>query len=498
MFEFRTPMDRVRTLGRIEGVSFILLLGIAMPLRTYMGMDKAVTYVGWAHGILFIALALVTFIAWRGEHLSFKQSCLVAIGALLPFGPFVVERWLPGTSRIGMPIQVPPHITRGLFVKWRDVRRGSRPAEDLSNPYWSWLIESETSSYAANDYFRGPSSYMQVCEGGEAAWSAERLGQSETELADGRIVLVAGEHEDHYDPDFFIYNDLIIRHPHGRIQILGYPREVFPPTDFHSTTLVDGKLVVIGNLGYSEQRQAGVTQVLVIDPETWEVRQHESTGEGPGWIHDHRAELRDGAIVLSGGKVWVGEEEELIENFDDWQLDLGSWKWKRIAQRKVSIHIVEREDGEEGRLFELSMWESDQLIGGTGFSFDIPKEQWRQMSKEEQKEMKAMRKSMRKLKDLTPELDDHAPPADIEAYQTRYQPGGINYHKLEPDEDDFPSALLQIDGVRVRYQEETMGGVKLIIEGELPRDTEQALVEDLVDKLSRADGAPYKARRLLA
>ena len=100
MFEFRTPIDRVRTLGRIEGVSFILLLGIAMPLRTYMGMDKAVTYVGWVHGILFIALAVVTFIAWRKEHLSFKQCCMVAIASLLPFGPFFIDRRLEEAEKV--------------------------------------------------------------------------------------------------------------------------------------------------------------------------------------------------------------------------------------------------------------------------------------------------------------------------------------------------------------------------------------------------------------
>jgi len=93
--KFRTPIDRVRTVGRFEAISFLLLLGVAMPLKYFADQPLAVTYVGWVHGVLFITLAWVTRKAWADKHLSFNQSCLVAVGALLPFGPFVVERWLP-------------------------------------------------------------------------------------------------------------------------------------------------------------------------------------------------------------------------------------------------------------------------------------------------------------------------------------------------------------------------------------------------------------------
>ena len=75
-----------------------MLFFIAMPLKYFADQPMVVTYVGWIHGILFLSLAAVTFFAWNDKHPSFKQSCLVAVGALLPFGPFVVERWLPKDS----------------------------------------------------------------------------------------------------------------------------------------------------------------------------------------------------------------------------------------------------------------------------------------------------------------------------------------------------------------------------------------------------------------
>ena len=92
---FHSPVSRVVSVGRIEGVSTLVLFLIAMPLKYGFDQPMAVTYVGWVHGVLFISLAVVTFLAWTKKYLSFNQATLVAIGALFPFGPFIVERWLP-------------------------------------------------------------------------------------------------------------------------------------------------------------------------------------------------------------------------------------------------------------------------------------------------------------------------------------------------------------------------------------------------------------------
>lgn len=480
IFPLKHPVDRVRTVGRIEGVSFLLLLGVAMPLKYFADQPLAVTYVGWAHGVLFIALALVTFSAWSDRHLSFGQASLVALGALLPFGPYLIERWLPGHPRHGERLEVPPEISRGLFLDWRDARRGITPAEDLTNPYWCWLIQSGHSSWSVNEHFRGPSSYTEVvCKGGAPCWSAERHGQTETRLADGRTVRIAGEHEDSYDPDFFIYNDILITHPDGRLEILAYPEEDFPPTDFHTTTLVDGKLVLIGNLGYPEQRRAGFTQVLVIDPASWEVRRQATGGEGPGWIHRHRAVLEEGALVISRGEVWVNDEQGLVENFDDWRLDLESWEWSRLTRRTVSIHQFERADGESDHLHDMWMWEMNRDSGTEGmfaedFLKDLPKQ-----SREE-------------IADLL----QHQPPKDPEAYRSLYQPSAIPFTPVETSEEEILETHIEVEGVKVRYCPGVLQGLRLVIEGELPAATEQALLDDLLDKLERVEGAPFRARKL--
>lgn len=88
-----TPLGRVRLLGLIEGWSFVVLLFIAMPLKYFAGQPMAVKIVGMAHGVLFLALCAAALQAQvEDEAWPLKRTALVILGALLPFGPFVVEK----------------------------------------------------------------------------------------------------------------------------------------------------------------------------------------------------------------------------------------------------------------------------------------------------------------------------------------------------------------------------------------------------------------------
>ena len=74
--------------GLAEGMSFLLLLGVAMPLKYMAGMPQAVRVMGSLHGALFIAyLATVYFAAstwkWPGA-----KTAMAVVAAVLPFGPF--------------------------------------------------------------------------------------------------------------------------------------------------------------------------------------------------------------------------------------------------------------------------------------------------------------------------------------------------------------------------------------------------------------------------
>ena len=85
---------RLRRIGKIEGISFLILLGIAMPLKYLAGWPMAVKVVGWAHGVLFITFLLALWGAWRHAGLPVRLGALVFIASLLPFGPFLIDERL--------------------------------------------------------------------------------------------------------------------------------------------------------------------------------------------------------------------------------------------------------------------------------------------------------------------------------------------------------------------------------------------------------------------
>lgn len=84
----------LRVLSLSEGVSFLLLLGIAMPLKYIWNMPIAVTWVGSAHGVLFVALGLLLLLAMLRADLPLKTAIIVGMASLLPAGPFFADRLL--------------------------------------------------------------------------------------------------------------------------------------------------------------------------------------------------------------------------------------------------------------------------------------------------------------------------------------------------------------------------------------------------------------------
>jgi integral membrane protein len=81
----------MRLIGLLEGTSFLLLLGVAMPLKYLAGQPEMVSVVGLIHGILFMAFvgALAQVAIPAGWSARWILGALIA--SVLPFGPFVLE-----------------------------------------------------------------------------------------------------------------------------------------------------------------------------------------------------------------------------------------------------------------------------------------------------------------------------------------------------------------------------------------------------------------------
>ena len=89
-----TTVGRLRAAAMVEAVSFLLLLGVAMPLKYFAGMPLAVRIAGWTHGLLFLAFGMCLLVAHGERQWPVRWTAVIFIAALLPFGPFVIDRRL--------------------------------------------------------------------------------------------------------------------------------------------------------------------------------------------------------------------------------------------------------------------------------------------------------------------------------------------------------------------------------------------------------------------
>jgi hypothetical protein len=318
----------------------------------------------------------------------------------------------------------------------------------MTNPVWQWFIEQRLTGWSANVTFGGPSSK----EAGPC-WSFDRYGRTETKLPDGRLIRIGGEYEDWYDPDFYIYNDVIVSDDTGRVEIFGYSEETFPPTDFHTATLIDDRIFVIGNLSYPNQRRQKA-QVLALDTTSYNFERLETTGESPPWLYKHSAELVENgdAILVRGGFIDDPRWPSIVENIDDWRFDIRTRRWERLTRRAWPRFVFIRADGAGNHLY----WMRDLL--------------------------RANARGRAPTDRHAKHLDDLGAPPRLDLLETLYAPD-VPHSKIPIGEDEHRVHRLSIEGITVRYVESNHK-ITLTIEGTLPGEIVERLRSDLLAKLA--------------
>lgn len=257
---------------------------------------------------------------------------------------------------LGVSHEAEPQATREEFLAGRAVRFGTGNPEPIDDPFRLAMIRSGANAWSAAQALSGGDEYDGP------TWTYQRYGRSTTPLADGAIVEIGGEHEDFYDPDFCIYNDVTVFLPTGEIRHFGFPAEVFPPTDFHSATLLGTSIIIVGRLGYKEAERVGHTPVFRLDLTTLAIEAINCTGQSPGRIHKHRAVLNEhGRIVITGGMVAVAGGGPLVENLDEWMLDTATWCWHKTTERSWRQWYFVRKDRKRNHLWEMrqALWNRD-------------------------------------------------------------------------------------------------------------------------------------------
>ena len=94
MLRFDSPAAHLRSVALLEGLSYVILLFIAMPLK-YMGdMPLAVRIVGSAHGARFVWLGSLVLAGLTRRGRPFGWAAWIMLASLVPFGTFVIDRRL--------------------------------------------------------------------------------------------------------------------------------------------------------------------------------------------------------------------------------------------------------------------------------------------------------------------------------------------------------------------------------------------------------------------
>jgi integral membrane protein len=89
-----SPIGRLRIISLVEGLSYLILLGIAMPLKYLAGQPEAVSVVGAVHGVLTILFVLAVLHVMMAHRWPVLHALAALVASVIPFGAFVLDRWL--------------------------------------------------------------------------------------------------------------------------------------------------------------------------------------------------------------------------------------------------------------------------------------------------------------------------------------------------------------------------------------------------------------------
>ena len=90
--KFNSAFHRFKSIAIIEGISYLVLLGFAMPMKYIAHQPLFVKYFGWLHGLLFVLFGIFLLEVWIKEKWSFGRALIAFIASLIPFGTFWFDK----------------------------------------------------------------------------------------------------------------------------------------------------------------------------------------------------------------------------------------------------------------------------------------------------------------------------------------------------------------------------------------------------------------------
>lgn len=85
-------LNLFRVTSILEGISYLSLFAVTMPLKYLADITQPNKWVGYAHGILFIAYIILAIVFWLQKKWSLKRGVILLVASLLPFATFYVDK----------------------------------------------------------------------------------------------------------------------------------------------------------------------------------------------------------------------------------------------------------------------------------------------------------------------------------------------------------------------------------------------------------------------
>jgi len=95
-------LSLLRKAGIAEGISFLVLIGIAMPLKYLLHQPMAVKICGWIHGILFVTFLFLAYEVKTDRNRSLKWFATAFLAAIIPTGTFFFDKKLKEEEKISL------------------------------------------------------------------------------------------------------------------------------------------------------------------------------------------------------------------------------------------------------------------------------------------------------------------------------------------------------------------------------------------------------------
>ncbi len=89
MISFIKPL---RIIGFLEGLSYLILLGICVPLKYIYSIPEPTKHVGMAHGVLFVTYCILVLLVRKEKTWNLPITIGALIASLLPFGTFMADK----------------------------------------------------------------------------------------------------------------------------------------------------------------------------------------------------------------------------------------------------------------------------------------------------------------------------------------------------------------------------------------------------------------------